>query len=160
MGGVALGGRRVSLNEAENISQDVLRLINKDIEQAIICGSIRRGRPEVGDVDIVVIGNANFEKKLVQLCGLQKNGKPARKFLFDGVQVEFYPATLEDFGAQRLMWTGSKTFNIKCRYAAQAKGILLNQYGAWKNNKRIAGATEEEVLAAIGMKYLQPEERE
>jgi DNA polymerase (family 10) len=161
MGGVALGGRRVSLHEGEVISQDILRLhLTGVISQAIVCGSIRRERPEVGDVDIVVIGNEHFDERLVQLCGVQKNGKPARKFLYDGVQIEFYPATLEDFGAQRLMWTGSKEFNIRCRKAAQKKGILLNQYGAWIDGKRIAGATEEEVLKAIGIDYLDPVDRD
>jgi DNA polymerase (family 10) len=166
MGGVALGGRRVSLNVAQGIAQEILIKINPAIQQAIVCGSIRRERPTVGDVDLVVIGNEKFDALLVELCGVQKNGKPARKFLYDGVQIEFYPATLEDFGAQRLMWTGSKEFNIRCRKAAQKKGILLNQYGAWIDNnidespKRIAGATEEEVLKAIGIDYLNPEDRE
>jgi len=35
----------------------------------------------------------------------------------------------------------------------------LNQYGLWKGEKFIAGATEEEVYKKLGMDFLAPENR-
>lgn len=159
MGGVALNGKRVSLADGKDVAALALQALDGCFTKALVCGSIRRERPEVGDVDIVVIGNDKLDACLTELCGLQKNGKPKRKYLLHGVQIDFYPATEEDFGAQCLMWTGSKEFNIRCRKAAQDKGILLNQYGAWRDDVRLAGATEESVLKAIGLDYLDPKAR-
>ena len=160
MGGVALAGKRVSYDEGNRVAQEALLRLKGAFDQAIVCGSIRRNRPTVGDVDLVVLGNDKLDETLIKLCGVQKNGKPARKFLLDGVQVDIYPATIEDFGAQMLMWTGSKLFNIRCRKAAQERGFLMNQYGVWKNDQRLFGATEESVLTGLGMKWIPPEERE
>lgn len=160
MGGVALDGKRVVLAEGREIAKLAIEGIDGCYQAAFICGSIRRERPDVGDVDIVVVGNHRLNARLIELCGVQKNGKPKKKFLLRGVQIDFYLADTSDLGAQLLMWTGSKTFNIRCRNEAKIRDILLNQYGAWFEGRRIAGETEGDVLAAIGMKYIEPKDRE
>jgi DNA polymerase (family 10) len=164
MGGIALSGRRVPLDEGKLVSHEALKKFEGTYARAMICGSIRRGKPEVGDVDIVMEvppdGAAKMDLKLVELCGRQKNGKPNRKFLIDGVQVDIYLATAEDWGTQVLMWTGSKTFNITCRAKANSLGLMLNQYGLWDGETRLAGKTEEEAFKALDMKPVPPEGRD
>jgi DNA polymerase/3'-5' exonuclease PolX len=160
MGGVALAGKRVSLAEGHKVAKLAMGDIAGCYQTAFICGSIRRERPDVGDVDIVVVGNQYLNARLVELCGVQKNGKPKKKYLLNGVQIDFYLADSSDLGAQLLMWTGSKTFNIRCRREAKIRDILLNQYGAWFEGRRIAGETEGDVLATLGMQYIEPKDRE
>jgi len=69
-----------------------------------------------------------------------------------------------------LFCTGSPNFNIQQRAVATRKGLMLNQYGLYKEavdqkgkkvpGELIASATEEEIFAALAMPFLTPAERE
>jgi DNA polymerase (family 10) len=45
------------------------------------------------------------------------------------------------------------------RNIAKKLGYKLNEYGIFKGNKNIHVETEEEIFKLIGMKYLEPQER-
>jgi len=45
------------------------------------------------------------------------------------------------------------------RKIAIKKGLKLNEYGLFKNNKKIAGEREEDIYKKLGVKYLKPEQR-
>lgn len=160
MGGVALGGRRATHAEGRVIGAKVCGMLHGAIERAEICGSIRRGKPEIGDVDLVVIGNDALDARLRSLCGSQKNGKPGRKLLVDGVQVDIVVTTSEAWGAALMHCTGSKDWNIHQRTKARSLGLMLNEKGLWEGEKRIAGATEAEVYEALGDRWVSPDGRE
>src|SRR5205823_6435041 len=57
-------------------------------------------------------------------------------------------------------FTGSQAHNIEVRKIAQAKSLKLNEYGVYRGSKRIAGRTEEEVYATLGLDWIPPELRE
>jgi len=57
-------------------------------------------------------------------------------------------------------FTGSKNFNIKLRQIAIKKGLKVNEYGIFLNDKYLAGETETEVLKKLGLVYIEPELRE
>ncbi|WP_427915618.1 hypothetical protein ACPWT1_00420 [Ramlibacter sp. MMS24-I3-19] len=63
-------------------------------------------------------------------------------------------------GAAWVYFTGSKAHNIALRRIAQALDLKLNEYGLFRDNERIAGATEQEVYAALGLDWIPPELRE
>jgi len=46
------------------------------------------------------------------------------------------------------------------RKLARSKSMKLNEYGLYKNGKRIASKTEKEIFKALGLEYIQPELRE
>jgi DNA polymerase (family X) len=46
------------------------------------------------------------------------------------------------------------------RTLAAKKGYKINEYGVFKGRRRIAGKTEADVLAAVGLDYVPPELRE
>jgi DNA polymerase (family 10) len=56
--------------------------------------------------------------------------------------------------------TGSKAHNIAVRRLAVAKKLKINEYGVFRGSKRIAGRTEEELYAKVGLSYIEPELRE
>jgi DNA polymerase (family X) len=80
----------------------------------------------------------------------------------EGIQVDLRVMEPECFGAALLYFTGSKQHNIRIREMAVRKGLKLSEYGLFResSSRRLAGATEEEVYAAIGLPWIPPELRE
>src|SRR5690606_39526965 len=56
--------------------------------------------------------------------------------------------------------SGSKDHNVQLRRRAQDRGLKLNEYGLFRGRRRIAGATEAEVFAALDLPWIAPELRE
>src|SRR5690606_30650454 len=63
-------------------------------------------------------------------------------------------------GSALLYFTGSKDHNVQLRRRAQDRGLKLNEYGLFRGRRRIAGATEAEVFAALDLPWIAPELRE
>jgi DNA polymerase (family 10) len=135
-----------------------LKLLSNKISFA---GSIRRKSLTPVDIDIVLI--PKDKEKIKQV--LKKEGK----LIFhgdkkvgakiDGVKVEIYFATENDWGAMLFYSTGPSGLSIGLRILARKNGMLLNQYGLFKKGKLIASKTEKEIYFALGKKYKNPEER-
>lgn len=148
------------------VSEELNRLGCKRLQ---ICGSLRRKQPIVGDVDLV-IESSTFDLGMKYIPGLQKvfptfnvlSGKNERGFtaLMDDVQVNVYIADEECWGAMILFLTGSKFFNIVIRGKAKKQGYKLNQYGLWHGEVLIAGRDERQIFGALGLQWLEPEQRE
>jgi len=66
----------------------------------------------------------------------------------------------EEFGAALQYFTGSKDHNVRLRSLARDRGLKVNEYGVFRGEERIAGATEEEVYASLGLAWIPPELRE
>jgi DNA polymerase (family 10) len=64
------------------------------------------------------------------------------------------------YGAALHYFTGSKSHNIAVRRLAVKKRLKINEYGVFKNEKRIAGKTEKEVFDTVGLAFIEPELRE
>ena len=79
-----------------------------------------------------------------------------------GIQVDVRVVAPESFGAAMQYFTGSKAHNIKLRTIAVRQGYKLNEYGIFRaeNEERIAGASEEKVYAALGLRMYPTELRE
>ena len=165
MGGKALGGRKVEITEAENIYRSIVADIVPFSERVMLCGSARRGKKLLGDMDIVYVNRPqacgySMDTWLTEQFGLKKNGKPQNVGLIQGVQVEFYPATIETWGTCILMWTGSMWNNIKLRKRAKKYGFKLSQHGLFDGDVNLAAnKTECQVFELLNAKYLKPEER-
>jgi DNA polymerase (family 10) len=80
--------------------------------------------------------------------------------LGSGLQVDLRVLAPESFGAGLYYFTGSKAHNVAVRGIARAAGLKINEYGVFRGKKRVAGRTEEEVLAAVGLPWIPPELRE
>lgn len=124
-------------------------------------GSIRRKSQKPVDIDIVLI--PKDKEKIKEI--LSKQGKilfsGEKKFgvKVEGVKIELYFATEENWGAMLFYATGPFGLSIGLRILARKKGMLLNQYGLYKQGNLLASKTEEEIYSALGKKYKKPEER-
>ena len=134
--------------------------------RAVVAGSYRRRRDTVGDLDVLVtakdgaaVGNRLVEYENV--AEVAAHG-PTRTtvMLRSGLQVDVRAVPEESYGAALLYFTGSKAHNIALRGLANQHGWKLNEYGLFSGKRRIAGATEDDVYAKLGLTYIAPELRE
>jgi DNA polymerase (family 10) len=77
-----------------------------------------------------------------------------------GMDADLRVVPAQSFGAALCYFTGSVDHCVALRRVAIEKGFKLNEYGLFEGERRIAGATEEEVYAALGLDYIAPELRE
>lgn len=136
------------------------------VEAAIVAGSYRRARDTVGDLDI--IATANDTKSVIEgfsrypeiVHMIAKGSTRATGLLRSGLQVDVRAVPPESYGAALVYFTGSKAHNIAIRAIARDRGLKINEYGVFRGSRRIAGRTEAEVYAAIGLREIEPELRE
>lgn len=133
---------------------------------AELAGSYRRGNATVGDLDIllVAVDGSDAMRRFIaypEVAEVLAQGPTrASVVLTGGLQVDLRSVPPESHGAALCYFTGSKAHNIALRRIARERGLKLNEYGVFRGAERIAGATEEEVYRALGLKWISPESRE
>ena len=80
--------------------------------------------------------------------------------LLRGLQVDLRIVAPDSFGAALYYFTGAKAHTIAVRAIARKRKLKINEYGVFRGKRRIAGATEDEVFASVGLPYIAPELRE
>lgn len=130
-----------------------------------IVGSIRRGKPEVKDIDIVLIpGNdpLGLNAALKSLGRMEMGGEKLRRFSVVGTQFDIYFATEENWATLLLIRTGSTEHNKKLCTLAKSRGWKLCAGGEGLFNargERIAGDSEKSIFSALSLPYKEPWER-
>ena len=172
--------RRISgrflLDQAETIAGKLSAHLEHlpGVEKITPAGSLRRGRETVGDLDVLVTGNCCLNdaqrqaaiEEITRFPGIQDVlGKGENKVSFklrSGMQVDVRLLPPESFGAALQYFTGSKSHNVALRQRAQKMGFTLSEYALARleDEKRVAGKTEEEIYAKLGLDYIPPELRE
>ncbi len=160
--------RRFLLPEAEAVVARLTRYLEeKGATRVEAVGSFRRRRESIGDLDLVVLGHARVlsdafvahpDVKEVLGHGEAKSSV----VLASGLQVDLRPFAPESLGAALQYFTGSRDHNVRLRERAVRRGLKLNEYGVFRvdTGERVAGVTEEEVYAALGLPFIPPELRE
>ena len=164
----AEAGKRISIADArrsaEAVVEDLLKL--GSVTQAAVAGSCRRRRETCGDLDVLATSSdpdaamdCLAEHVLVDSV-LQRGSTKQRVRMKSGVEMDLRVVPDESYGAAMQYFTGSKEHNVVVRQRAKDLGLKVNEYGVFKGEKHIAGATEEDVYAALGMPWVPPELRE
>ena len=162
---------RFLLNFGQKVASELIPYLSETggIEKIAAAGSLRRGKDTIGDLDLLVTGPGAPEAlerfvthpKAHTVLGKGPN-KASIQYSLDGLQVDLRALPHESYGAAMQYFTGSKEHNILVRSRALKLGLTLNEYGLARldNEQRVAGETEEEVYAALGMPWIPPELRE
>ncbi len=162
------GRERMDLATAINISQTFVNTLKKlrEVKNISPAGSLRRMKETVRDIDILV-SSKKSEKIMDTFTSLSlvkevlaKGPTKSSVLTKENIQVDIRVVEENSFGAALLYFTGSKEFNIKLRQIAQKKGLKINEYGVFKNAKRLAGKTELEIFKLLGLEFIEPELRE
>ncbi|HUO07499.1 MAG TPA: DNA polymerase/3'-5' exonuclease PolX [Phycisphaerae bacterium] len=189
---LATSSGRVRIGEALPIARELVDDLKKipGVKNAMYCGSLRRGKETIGDIDIAVAANMELGTKIGEavtkhpLCGsvIQLGESKTSIRTTTGLQVDVRVVPPESWGAAIQYFTGGLSHNVKLREIAVKKGLKINEWGVYKENakrktqntkpggkaaasgeedwERIAGDTEESVYAAVGMAWMPPEMRE
>ncbi len=137
-------------------------------------GSFRRMRETVGDVDILittpdvraavhalttfpavtqVYSEGDIKSSVLVECPAYGGGSRL-------LQVDLEVLDADSWGAGLQYFTGSKDHNVHLRGMAVAKGLKLNEYGLFRGDAKLAGASEEDVYRGLGLPWIPPELRE
>jgi DNA polymerase (family 10) len=152
-----------ALPYAESIVQELRKL--DAVEQILIAGSLRRMRETIGDIDILVVSKRPSEvmDAFTSLEGVEDviaKGETKSSVVLKGINADVRVVDAASFGAAAHYFTGSKDHNVRIRELGVKRGLKINEYGVFRGDERIGGATEEEVFASVGLAYIPPELRE
>lgn len=164
--------KRMLLKDAVIIAGEMLAAIKKipGVQKAELAGSLRRKKETIGDIDIIIMAAPKHRKRIVTMfIALPQVQKILAKGLTKAsviiknkkLQVDIRLVHDYEYGAALLYFTGSKEHTIKLRTIARNRGYKINEYGIFEiaTNKRVAGATEEEMYRFLNLKYIPPEQR-
>ncbi|MEW6192818.1 MAG: DNA polymerase/3'-5' exonuclease PolX [Bacillota bacterium] len=150
------------------LARSVVALLQEKapVKRVSLAGSIRRYKETVGDVDVLAASDQP-EKVMDVFVTLPVAAEviahgPAKSSIrtADGLQIDLRVVPEESYGAALCYFTGSKAHNIRVRELGVRLGLKINEYGVFRGEEMIAGATEEEVFAAVGLPFIPPEMRE
>jgi len=161
---VIKGGKKVTTREGNfviNLSKEIINLLKPYSKKIQVAGSIRRNSLNPIDIDIVLIpkDKQKIKKSLSKKGKFIQGGEKRVTFKIEGVKVELYYSNEKEWGATLLAYSSKKGSEIGLRMVAKRMGFKLNQHGLFKNEKMIAGKTEEEIYHALGRPWKKPEDR-
>ena len=159
---------RMRLPDAEDIAEPLVAYLKKTpgIKVITVAGSFRRRRETVGDLDILVTarkGSPVMDRFIAydEVAGVVSRGNTrSTVILHSGLHVDLRVVPQVSYGAALCYFTGSRTHNIALRKIGVSKGYRLNEYGLFRDEKRLAGKTEQEVYDKLGLAWIEPELRE
>ncbi len=162
--------RRTPIADVMPIARDLVETLESlpDVSRAKYCGSLRRFRETIADIDIVAASNrpADVMAAFVSLPVAHEiigQGETKTSVLTPaGLQIDLRVVKPSQFGAAILYFTGSKQHNIELRQRSIDGGMLLNEYGLEdaETGKVVSSRTEKAIYKALGLNYIPPEMRE
>jgi DNA polymerase (family X) len=155
-------GERHRLHAAENAFL-VLKAQLEGIAEVHAAGSYRRGFETIGDLDAVVVGEAEAIKAALERFGIAPDSQYGwlLNATLEGVKLQLAVASPENFGAVMLVLTGSKPFLERAFAASKRLGFgELTSQGLYDGYERIPTPTEADAFGALELPYVIPEWRE
>jgi len=155
----------MQLEEAKKIAEKYVDLLKPFCYRVEIAGSIRREKPEIKDIEIVVIpkdlaGLSKLVNSWKKIRG-EPTGRYTQRILPEGIKLDLFIAFKENWGNIFAIRTGSAEFSWK----VLAKGWVKAGYKSVdgflrdKNNKIIELREEKDLFDLIGLDYIEPAKR-
>jgi len=157
-------------NKALEIAEKTKALLAPHCERIEIAGSIRRKKPDVGDIEIVATpkpydvglfesGIATVVKQWEKVKG-ELPCKYTQRILPEGIKLDLFFAEPDNWGNIFAMRTGSAEYSHEIlakgwRYAGyKSEGGYL-----FRDGERIAIREEEDLFKLLGITFVEPEQR-
>ncbi|HEY1376578.1 MAG TPA: DNA polymerase/3'-5' exonuclease PolX [Gemmataceae bacterium] len=170
---LAQAGQRVRLDQASELADSILAALRKvpGVVRLEACGSLRRRRETVGDIDILCTSTdpAAVMRAFIKLPAVTQvvnQGETLSSVMLGvgrrGLQIrgDLRVVTDDQFPYALHHFTGSQAHNVALRTRWKEKGFKINEYALTGPGGPIACKTEADVFAALGLDYVPPELRE
>lgn len=178
--------RRRSWLEMAAIAGQLVRELSPACQRILVAGSLRRGRPQVGDIEIVAIsdGDTLLDATDAWLASrevskrLKSNNTPIawgarfRAMVWRGVSVDLFITTPEQWGLISVIRTGPGTPDVgfeqwrgganQMLVTPRAKGGLLPDEmrvadgWLWRGERRLRTPEDSDVFRLIGLPLIAP----
>ena len=168
--GLAGKDRRTPIIEAMPVAIELVATLGAlpQVRRIEYCGSLRRFRETIGDIDILVASNdpepiMDAFVSLPMARDVLGHGSTKSAIVTSGgLQVDLRVVSPAQFGAAVLYFTGSVVHNVELRQRAIEQGWTLNEYSLSDaaTEAVIASRTEKSIYAALGLREIPPELRE
>lgn len=159
--------------EAHAIAEDILEQLKPHCIRAEIAGSIRRKKPLVGDIEIVAIpkpysvgmfedGLATVVNKWEKVKGEMEYGKVGytQRILPSGIKLDLFFAQEDNWGNIFAIRTGSADYSHKVLASTWASQGYKSDGGyLFRDGKRYELREEVDLFNLLGLRYVEPEER-
>ena len=171
----------MELEKARAIAEGLKKLLEKGCTKIEIAGSIRRQKPEVGDIELLCIPKFDgmvdlLDRELKWLIGthilqhrLTKIGSvvygPKNKLLrhvASGIGLDIFSTTEDCWAVSLVVRTGGEATNKEIASLALERGMRFHAYGrgfTLADGSELVCHSEEDVFKAVGLAYLEPWER-
>ena len=155
------------LEQARQIANNIKKILTPYCDRIEIAGSIRRRKPIVHDIDIVLIEKPEsaliIPSLLATIGAITLNGSKIKRLHYGDadINIDIYTATPASWSTLLLIRTGSKENNIRLAIAAKRKGWQLkaNGDGLFNNHGDRIADTEESIFQVLGLPYQEPHDR-
>jgi len=171
----------MELERAKAIAERLKDLLESACERIEVAGSIRRRKPDVGDIELVCIPKyvAGVDQLDTQIRGLLVRGAldfrrnklgsavygPKNKLLQhcdSGIGVDIFSTDEECWAVTLFVRTGGKETNKEIASRALSRGMRFHAYGrgfTLAGGGELICRSEADVFRAVGLAYRQPWER-
>jgi len=129
---------RALLGDARPVADRLLEYLRGHgaVERADTGGSLRRWRPTVGDVDVLVASESG-DRVVETFVGWEDTdevieaGSTKASVRSNGLRVDLRVVVPDEFGAALQYFTGSRDHNVRLRNRAIERDLKLNEYGVF-----------------------------
>ena len=152
--------KKVNRRTAIRIAVDIMKVL-RPYGRAKITGSLRRGKRQVSDIDLIGNNPAMMAEflKLGEIIRGKPDGKQA-SIIKEDIQIDLWITPDESWNTMLMFTTGSMQENIWLRGIARRSFMVLNQWGLWLGpENRAKNLTEKDVYNILGVNYRRPSER-
>ena len=167
----------MELEKAKAIARDLVNYLTPGINRIIIAGSIRRQKPQVGDIELLVIPRANYLDKILDdlmmqgILAMRLNKRGYRVYGSKNKLMLHVPSGIgvDIFSTDEVCWpvalvvrTGGEKTNKRIATTALRRGYRFHAYGSGFSTPQgyIVCHSEREVFEVVDLPYLEPWERD
>lgn len=159
-----------NISEVKEIADEWLEYLQKSkkADRLQVAGSLRRWKPQIGDVDLVASSSKPAELMQIFLKHpkveriLSEETHKSSIVIENGLHIQLWIQPTDRFGSLLQFVTGSKEHNVKLRELAQKRGFSLSEKGFIKTDNlvEILCTEESQVYQHLQIPWIPPEMRE
>lgn len=166
----------MNLATAKQVADSAIDLLCEHTERIEVAGSVRRQKPEVKDVELVVLPKKSFDAAMLMLVERNtfywaayedKNGKTGYRkgpryfgIVHKRMRVEVFTADRDNLGFIMWLRTGPADSNASVMRAVKDAPFRFEGGYGWLGNAKLALPDEAALFALLGLPFLEPDNRE